>query len=255
MSSVNLPITPPSLPASYCYPDNPQQFVNDAVGGAVVNFDTTGATLVLVQASQPLNTQRDRLWFNKATGHTLYYEPAVTSWVQLHPSAAGGLERRIYMGDAASLDTYDGGSPGVVGATAGPLWVIDTLFAGRFPLGVGNLPDVVNGIVAILLGATGGRNELPIIKANLPKDSLYVQTSIIGQSSVGSPDPVVGSSYGSDPISGNGLAVDGTSSSLSGRYFTRGQSEPLGAGTPVNAIGPFVGVNVIKRTARLYWNS
>lgn len=257
MSSIFLPITPPTLPQGYCWPDSPQQFANDAVGGAVVNFDVTGATLVLKQPSQPLNTQRNSLWYNTSTGHTLYYENAVAAWVQLIPSEAGGLDRRIFMGDATALDSYDGGSSGVVGAVAGPVWQIDAVFAGRLPLGVGNLPDVVNGIVAILLGATGGHNELPIIKDNLPASSLYVQTAVIGQSGVtgtGS-ESIVGTTYGSDAISGAGGACDATSSALSGRYYTRGQTEPMGLATALNSINPYVGVNVIKRTNRLYYAS
>ena len=255
MSEVMLPITPPTLPAGYCWPDNPQDFVNLAVGGAVVRFDTTGATLVLVQNSQPLNTQRDRLWFNTDTSHLLFYNQTVASWTAWHPAQAGGLVRQIYLGDAASLDTYDGGSAGVVGAVTGPMWMIDPLFAGRFPLGAGNLPDVVNGIVTILLNGTGGHNELPVIRANLPTDTVAVKTSVIGQAGVvgTGAEPVVGNTYGSDPVSGTGGACDATASGLAGRYYTRGITDPLGSGTALNSIGPYFGVNIIKRTARQFY--
>lgn len=257
MSSVNLPITPPSLPANYCYPDSPQQLINDGVGGAVVNFDTTGATLVLKQASQPLNTQRDRLWFNVATGHTLYYEPTVTSWVQLHPLAAGGIDIRMVNGTVTNLDTYDGGSPGMIGDVSGPMWIPLAGMAGRLPWGAGALPDVVNGDVTIVAGANGGHNELVALKDNLPKTTLYVQTSVIGQASVtgSGGDAIVGSAYGSDPISGAGGACDATDSALSGRYYTRAQTEQMGQAVPLNIVPPYFGVLFIQRSARRFYTT
>ncbi len=247
MSQIILPVIPPTLPAGYCYPDNPQQFVNDASGS--VRLDTTGAVQTLVQTSQPLNTQRDRLWFNPATGHSLSYSLPDAAWLMVHPEVPGGFARKIYMGDLTSLITYDGGDNGGAGRVSGPMWEQDTVFNGRFPLGVGNLPDVVNGIVAILLGATGGHNELAIIKDNLPAATVDVLTDIVGQAGVGSPESVVGNAYGGDPISGLGRAVDATSSDIAGRYHTRGQTENLGLGTAVNSIGPYVGCYIIKRTS------
>ncbi len=250
MSSIILPVIPASLPNGYCYPSDPQQFVNDSAGS--VNLDSTGASMVLVQTSVPLNTQRDRLWFNPDTGHTLSYSQANGSWLMIHPEVPGGNARRIYAGDLTSLQTYDGGDNGASGTVSGPMWEQDLTGAGRMPLGVGNLPDVVNGVVAILLGATGGHNELPIIKANLPTDTLAIMTDVIGQAGVTGTgtEPVVGTLYGSDPVSGLGGACDATASALAGRYRTRGQSEPLGTGTAVNSIGPYFGVFFIKRSSQ-----
>lgn len=260
MSSVLLPITPPSLPSGYCYPADPQQFINDAVGGAVVNFDVTGATVVLKQPSQPLNTQRDKLWYNTTTGHTLYYDNPTASWVMPHGEPAGGLAWRIWTGDITTLQTYDGGSIGAAGAVSGPMWEVATAIAGRMPIGAGDLPDHVNGVVSVTVNGTGGHNELTVAKVNLPIDTIDVKTAVVGQAGVvgAGAEPVVGQTYGSDAISGPGSACDATDSTpgLSGRYYTRGQTLPLGDGTALNSVGPYYGVFFIKRTSqRIYYTS
>lgn len=256
MSVAQLTISPPSLPADYCF-TTWQQFVNDSIGKALVNFDTTGLTGVLNQTNTPLATQRSFLWNNPATGHLLSWNNTVGSWVARHPQAPGSLRESIWRGDTTALLTEDGGAAGTVGDAAGPFWEVDPDFAGRVPVGVGALPDVVNGIVNIALSATGGHNELAVVRANLPTDSIPVQTSIIGQSGVtgGGPQPIVGSTYGSDAIPSPSGACDATSQLLSGCYYTRGQTLALGSGTALNIINPYVGVYWIRRTARIYFTS
>lgn len=254
-----LPITPPSLSSGYCYPADPQQFVNDAVGGAVVNFDVTGATVIISQTSQPLNTQRDKIWHNPTTGHLLKYAPSVASWVMVNQERPSGFTRKVFTGDVTALLTEDGGSAGTVGDVAGPMWEIDTAMSGRLALGAGDLPDHVNGTVTVAVNSTGGHNELTVAKVNLPVDTIDVKTAVVGQAGVtgAGAEPVVGQTYGSDAISGAGSACDATNSTpgLSGRYYTRAQTLPLGDGTALNSIPPYYGIYWIKRTARIYYTS
>jgi hypothetical protein len=256
MSSTNLTITAPQLPEGYCI-SNLQDFVNLAVGGALVNFDTSGLTGVLKQNTTPTYTQRGLIWYNTDTGHTLVYDNPTGAWVMRHPIPPGGGAGMLWFGTLIGIDTYDGGSSSTVGNASGPMWEVVPELAGRFPIGVGNLPDTVNGTVSIVVGASGGHNELVMVKDNLPADTVDVKTAVIGQSGVtgGGPNPVVGSTYGSDAITGTSAACDATSTLVSGAYYSRGQTLPLGIATPLNTINPYYGIFFIRRTNRIYYTS
>lgn len=257
MSSTNLTITPPTLPVGFCF-STWQDFVNTAIGGATVNFDTTGLTGLLKQDTTPSFTQRGLVWYNTASGHVLVYDNPTGNWVMRHPVPANGAERRLWTGDLTVLQTYDGGNTTApYGNAAGPFWEQDTAFNGRVPVGVGTLVDVANGIVNIVVNGTGGHNELTLLKANLPADTVDVKTAIIGQSGVtgGGPTPIVGSTYGSDPITVTSAACDATSTLLSGCFYTRGQTLPLGSATPIDSMNPYIGTYVIKRSSRIFWTS
>lgn len=264
MSSTNLTINPPTLPEGYCIDTSLQNFVNLAVGGATVNFDTTGLTGVLKQNTTPSFTQRGLIWYNTDTGHTLIYDNPTGNWVQRHPmppgaggAGNGGQGGQLWFGTLVGIDTYDGGAAGTVGNASGPMWQAVAELAGRFPIGVGSLPDTVNGTVSVIVGASAGHNELVLVKDNLPADTVDVKTAIIGQSGVtgGSSLPIVGSTYGSDSIAGSQAACDATSTQLSGTYYTRGQTLPLGIATPMNIVSPYYGLYFIRRTARIYYTS
>lgn len=248
MSTINLPVIAPSLPAGYCWPSSAQTFANDLFAGAIVQFDITGYKGILVQSTTPTAAQRTGYaWYNTTTGRLLWYDPGQAAWVARHPEAPGGSVRRIFVGVLADIDTYDGGAVGAVGDAAGPMWERDTTFNDRAPFGVGT------DIATVL--STGGVSSVSIAKANLPTDQLYVKTSIVGQASVGTDVPVVNNTYGSDAVSGTGRAVDSTSSDFSGRYYTRGQTEALGSGTALSVQNKYVGVYFVKRTARIYYSS
>lgn len=243
----NLPIISGSLPSGTCYSADPQDLFNAWAAVSYVQLDVTGARYVISQNTTPSATQRDFLWHNTDTSRLLFWQNSEGAWVMRHPEAAGGSARRIYVGTLASIDTYDGGAVGAVGNISGPMWERDTAFNDRFPIGVGT--------IATSELATGGAMSVTIAKANLPTDKLEVNTAIIGQAGVGSPEPVVGTTYGYTSVSGSGLAVDGTATSLSARYFTKGQTEAMGAGTSLSVQNSYIGVYILKRTARVYYTS
>lgn len=259
MSTVALTITPPTLPNPYCFTTY-QQLANDLVGGAVVNFDVTGATVVLKQAGTPTASQRSFLWFNTTTGHTLRYDAGIGDWIAEHPTSPGdGTIGPIMLwnGAAGAVDTLDGGTAGTPTLTSGPFWEIASQMAARVPLGVGTLPS--GAVVAVT--ATGGAEQVTLTQANLPNVNVAVKTAIVGQAGVGGDVPVVGNTYGSDALGGTSRAVDGTDTDLGGRYYTRGQTEPLGGGvagaaaTAVSVMPPYYGIYFIRRTVRKYWTS
>ncbi len=259
MSTVALTITPPTLPNPYCF-TSWQQTANDLVGGAVVNFDVTGATLLLKQSTTPTPAQRGAVWFNTLTGHTLRYDAGIGDWIAEHPDQPGdGTVGPIILwnGSAAAVDTIDGGTAGVATLTSGPFWEIVTQMAARVPLGVGTLPS--GAVVAVT--NTGGAETATLVQANLPNINVVVKTAVVGQAGVGTDIPVVGATYGSDPIAGTGRTVDSTSSDFGSRYYTRAQTDPLGGGvaasapTAVNLLNSYYGVYFLRRSIRKYWTS
>lgn len=238
-----LPLIVGSLPSGYCWPASPQTYLNDIAAITNVQLNVTGAKYVISQTSTPAATERNFLWHNPDTGHVLYWNAGLTSWTM--PFFWGGL--KLHEGTLASIDTLDGGSVGAVTQIAGPFWTRATEYNDRFPIGVG----------AIAIGplATGGAMTSTVAQANLPAVQLAVDTSIIGQAGVGSPEPVVGSTYGSTSVSGSGRAVDGTSTDLSARYYSKGRTEALGSGTALSVQNSYIGVYVLRRTGRLYFTS
>lgn len=245
-TTLTAPVLPPTLSANYCF-TTWQQVANDLVGGATVQFDSTGATFVLKQNFTPDASQRAYLWFNTDTSRTLYYLGSAGKWVSRNSESPSNASRRIFTGLLADIDTYDGGSVGTVGDVSGPMWERDTAFNDNAPYGVGV------AITPVL--ATGGASTSTIAQVNLPAVTLSVNTPIIGQASVGAPEAVVGSTYGSTAVAGSGRAVDSTSSDFSGRYLTKGQTETLGSGTALNVQNKYVGVYFIRRTSRIYYET
>lgn len=251
MSIVNLAILPPTLSTSYCF-SSWQQLANDIVGGAVVQFEVSGATVVLRQNSTPAAADRDKIWFNTDTGRFLRYEGSIGAWVADHPTPPDDGRVILFTGDAGSVDTLDGGSSGAVALTSGPFWEIATEFANRFPVGVGTFP--LSGTVVGVTG-TGGVDQTTIAQANLPNITLSVTTAIVGATGVGSPEDVVGATYGSTALAGSGRVVDSTSSDFTGRYYTQGRTEALGTGANLTILPPYIGTFFIRRTARKFYTN
>lgn len=128
-------LTPPSLPNGYC-PINYQTLANDIISGTQATFNSSiGNSFFNYGASTPaLNNQvypwldQNGNWWVRVNGY----------WARQHPLSPTSAERRVFVGTAADVLSYDGGD-GTATATqmAGPMWEIDAAFAARFPVGVG----------------------------------------------------------------------------------------------------------------------
>jgi hypothetical protein len=237
-----------SLPTGFCI-ESAQQFYNEmfALGRAQLPI---GLPDIVLGSGEPDVTERSKLWgrYRASTGaFDKWYKFVNGQWVSEHPLTPIGNDRRIWMGIASQLDAYDGGDSQMLNDAAGPMWEIDTAFAGRMPIGVGTLAS--SGTV-IAKGDTGGSDQTQILRANLPDEQLDVAIPIIGHSDAGD---IVGDENGTEPVSGSGTIVDESSDSFENRYNPVGLTEALGDGTKMTTISPYIGVYMIKRTSRKYY--
>lgn len=243
-----LPIIAGSLAADYCWPASPQTYLNDIAAISGVQLDVTGAKYVISHTTTPAATERNFIWHNPNTGHVLTWNSSTTRWEQPHRLPAYSPEWAFWADTPTALLSHDGGDGG-----ANPMWEIVTAFAGRVPVAPGALPG--SGTV-VAVNATGGSDQATIAAANLPAVKIAVNTAIVGQAGVGSDVPVVGSTYGSTSLAGSGLSVDGTQNPVSGRYYSKGETDNLGTGTALASISPYYSIYIIRRSGRLaYWNA
>jgi hypothetical protein len=242
---LSLNLQPGTLPggSAYCFV-NWQQVLIDFAQALTVSLDVSSASLILTQDSVPSATQRGNLWFDTRVDRVYRWDTTIGAWVARHPYPPNSPVRLWWTDTLVALQTFDGGDTDAEGVAAGPMWIEDEDYRGRFPLHVGTLSP---SSTAVALSGTGGADQLTLAQANLPNVQLEVDTAVLGQSSVGVPESVVGNTYGSTPVSGSGRAVDSTSSDFSGRYYSKGQTEALGSGTAASIINPYRAGYWIKR--------
>lgn len=100
--------------------------------------------------SQPTVDNQDKPWIRTNADGTLdgLYVFANGAWLSPYPISAGPNGVRWFWADTvAALETFEGGSAGVVTPVTGPFWEVDTAFAGKIPRG----PD---GTVAVNVDAS-----------------------------------------------------------------------------------------------------
>lgn len=84
-------------------------------------------------------------------------------------------ERRLFVGDATDVDTYDGGSAGTVSATSGPFWQIDTDFSDKGIIGVGGTHTPVATDFQVFEATTQDDPKLRTVYFIKPTGRLYDQ--------------------------------------------------------------------------------
>ena len=244
--STELQLIPGTL-ATNCYPADPQVLYNEIMEkGAALIGDIKG---VIISASQPDPEDRDKAWIKltAAGGPPSFYLPYVWyngQWVARNPSAASGNERRLWVGTTGELATYDGGEAGTVGDASGPMWEVDSEFAGRFAVGVGTVPDTS---VAVAVATNVGAGQVTLTEDNLPP-----HTHEIGIEE----SPLTG-----DAEDGYIRTDDGTSRWSTGDSSEIGMTRSTGgtgtpaAAAPFDIVPPARGVYFIRRTARIYYRA
>lgn len=231
MSTLGLQLSPGTLNNPDCYPSTPQALYAEMFEkGRALTSTLTG---IILSATAPAATDRDKAWFKVSAGHPIgqfAWDSVLNAWLWPNPYAPSGPGRMMWAGSIADLATFDGGDASADSVISGPMWEVDTDFAGLFPLA----PGTING-VAVPVNQTGGSVEQTLTLENMPPHSHTV------------PKPVVSSAAGANV----GVLFD----SYSGTVDT---SVVGGSGTPPAAqpfviVPPYRSVYIIKRTSRVYY--
>lgn len=265
---MSTPITllPGTLPAGYCYPDDPQQLNLDIVTRILAFLDQNFPGIYVGPTSAPPPAdQRDRVWIN--SDNQLSYQYLGGKWRRTYQFAAAnsGLSPFLVLwtGLAADIDSFDGGSPGAVSDTTGPLWQIVAEFAGSVPIGVGLIPG---SSPAATITAPGDTKD----SLGVTGEYAHVLTDLEGavaahKHGIGVCDPA--SDDGAFPIQ-----AASTVPSWAGHFITGGGSQSSPTATTANLFSlapgtdgkgvvpsaghnnmqPYRGVYFIARTARKY---
>ena len=230
-------LTPPSLPVGYC-PTNYQQLANDVISGTQATFNSSiGNSFFNFGASVPALNNQVYPWLDN-NGNWWVFQGGY--WARQNPVAAGGSERRIFVGTSADVLSYDGGDGTVYSGNpyAGSMWEIDTAFEARFPVGVGTF--AASGVVSVngttTSTADAGEDKHTLVTSEMPSHTHQILDQYINLTQRGSADTSVFSATNRSEGVANLLPT--TSS---------------GGDAAHNNLPPFYGVYFIKRTSRVYY--
>ena len=223
-------LTAPSLPANYC-PASYQKLANDIIGGTQATFNSTiGNSFFNFGPTYPAINNRIYPWLDQ-DGNWWIYDQGF--WAYKNPIAAGGFDRRIFVGTTTDLLSYDGGdgTSGTPTNYTGAMWMVDTLFDARFPVGAGAF--AASGAVAVNGTATA--------------------TSIVGEDQHTLTVPEIPAhTHNFFPL----VTADANNGGANGvQYGTTANvaTSSTGGGAAHNNLPPFYGVYFIKRTSRVYY--
>lgn len=240
MPGLPVNITTTSVPDDYC-PTSLQEawpFLTSLLQATLSGSNTTFS----FGPDPPDNpNDQDRPWLKTdANGRPeRWYVFVDGAWISRHPSAPGTVI--MYEGTEASIETFDGGEPGIVAVQQGPMWEKVSSMDARFPVGPGTLPS---GTVITITGAgaQGGEEKHTIARDELPNIQLEtesvrrnnVEESGTGAATVYVPDTTVGSFVVNTPLKTESLNGDETQ-------------------VASNNLPPYQAIWFIRRTARLHY--
>lgn len=236
-------LTAPSLPTNYC-PLSYQNLANDIIEGAQVTFNSTiGNSFFNFGPSIPAINNRIYPWLDEK-GQWWIFSQGV--WLYKNTVAANGYDRRIFVGTTTDLLSYDGGDgTAVAGDTFGPMWMVDTLFDARFPVGVGSF--AASGAVAVNGTATAtsivGEDKHTLNASEIPTHNHNVRVETANGVTVSN---LMCTDFAEKPA-GNG------NNDFSFQAGIHVVADNFGGGLSHNNLPPFYGVYFIKRTSRVYY--
>lgn len=210
-----------TVPQGVCPPGTAQEHVD-----LVAKYASIGANAVYILATYsetpPGPDAQDRPWITP-TGYLYTFVNGV--WARPHPVPPGAPVSILYSASEGSIETFDGGSSGLVTSTTGPMWERDTDMNGRFPLGVSS---------DYPLGSTGGNSEITQTGAQVGSHSHLLTVPSAGTTGTG------------------GFA--NASSNPTQTVSTRTNQDPDDV-EPMNIMNPYRARFWIKRTARIYYTA
>lgn len=242
-------LTPPSLPVGYC-PLNYQSLANDIISGTQATFNSAiGNSFFNYGASTPaLNNQvypwldENGEWWVRVSGY----------WARKNPIPANGPERRIFVGTAADVLSYDGGDgTSTATNTTGPMWEVDTAFDARFPVGVGAFAasGTVNVQGTTTTTSVAGEDKHTLTVPELAAHTHNVAIKVFGHGGEDGDRSAADGGTTSNTVTNNTTIFP--SSTIDPDLDAKAVS--VGGDIAHNNLPPFYGVYFIKRTGRVYY--
>lgn len=264
--SANITITADALPEGYCYKADPNDFLQD-IAALLHGTMPVGYSGFLFGSDTPDTNgnpdNQDKPWIRTLEdgsfdGVYTFGTPngSTGMWVRPHPSPPNGNERRIWVGTESSLWAYDGGNGENPATdppteTTGAMWVVDTAFAFKFPLGAGTNATAYGGVNSVVQvgGVADGAGVAGAEKVALTSAQIAGHTHEISNAEInGFPSGTSWESYKSC----NGNLIDGVTHSGVKMVTTSAGGDADGNATTHNNMPPYLGVYFIKRSARKY---
>lgn len=230
---------PPTLPENYC-PADWQEFVNKIIEESQFTMNIDGPIAFYNYGpTEPSAENRVYPWLRTIAGAVdRWYSYKNGNWVSLHPIAAADYERRLYIGSTVDLETYDGGDTDAIGDASGPMWEVDTDFAGRSPMGPGAVPD---STTTVTVGNDFGSGVHTLIEDELPAHTHPTTLDAMGVDS----GTFRTALFDVSNTPSSAVVVDGYTLT----------PDLTGGDDAHNNLHPVRGIYVIKRTARLYYKA
>lgn len=261
--STPIQAVPGTLPYS-CYPATPQQLNVDIITLAQFFLSQNFPGIYIGPTSSPPPAdQRDRAWLN--SDNQRIYLWISGAWQREYDVPANGGENRIIRISANDYNSEQGGDAVTVGVgpSVGPLWIEDTDFAGRVPIGIGTIPTSSPAASIASIGDT---------QDSLGNSGQYAHTLTEAEGALGSHIHGMGLTESgggrhfelftnaSSPVPSTAAIAFGSGDTPSRGNVTQADMftlPPGAAGGGVTATAfqlmqPYLGRIFVKRTARVY---
>lgn len=199
-------------------------------------------------------------WLQTSAGYPVrwwVYVAGAGYWLSPYPFPASSYLRQIWAGTEDQLDVYDGGEAAAVTNISGPFWEIDSVFNGRSPMGVGDIPTA-SPAKNLSLGEDFGEGATVLTGTQLPDISTLIKIGV-AIPGTGHDSPGDGSTYDGGGAAINAGYTNDTAMYPSQQTWSNGFPKASVAtlqtavGEAHNTVHPVHGVYFIKRTARLYY--
>ena len=272
---MSLSLIPPTLPEDYCTLSMQQQ-ANLLIFGTQVTGSIEGG--IVFTATEPSVDDRDKAWGKLNVDGTFsgkIYTYDDGKWGSEHPYTPSGDVRLIWTGvdsDVWSFDGGDGVDPGVTAPTTytGAMWEVDTVFAGRSPMGVGAISgsdpakslalDELYGAGSVTLTdaqAFSAQTHQHVAGRMTTFDDIYLPfaTSVPPYPDAATIQGRVNTGTGGPTTVALGAVVPAGPYLVSSEAYNPATSEAVALETNEAHpnVHPVVGVYIIKRTARQFY--
>lgn len=262
-SNAPVVLIPTTFPEGYC-PANWQALAN-AIASGMAGYVPGTYTFFNYGNSEPAPADRDKPWLrlNADGSPDKFFVYWSGVWASQNATPALGSERIIWVGSEADLWAYDGGdgtdptaTPPT--ATTGAMWVRDTIFDFRIPMGVGTNTVVYDGnpATAIAVGGTAGEERHELLAAESPEhDHFVAKASTVGSSagSVGATEYVARYFDNDNNSNDNRYQLKGTTSEADVGLTSPTGGDSAGDTTSHQNLPPVIGVFFGKRSVRSHY--